>query len=210
MKNLLFLLPFLSITTQAQTAVKNQTASSTEIGFNLGYAPDNAMQNFSLDEYRGGLIRASISLLKNKGNIQYGVTIEGGTYSGDYWYISPAAVLNRRFSTGQAYFYAGAMAGYTCADAMMKASYFETKMAQGYVFGIQGGYVQPIGKHLSFTSEIAIRSTQLWQKYTEYEAYYPYPYTGYPYQQPEYHPYQKTMASTIVSFPVTIGLRYRL
>ena len=121
--------------------------------------------------------------------MQYGITVEGGTNSEDYWYLSPGVLMNRTFSSRHAYFYAGAMAGYVLSFDMLGDYYPRQKYTQGYVFGLQGGYVQPIGKRLSFTSELAVRSTQVWK-----QVYY---------GQDEFQP------DIILYFPVTIGFRYR-
>lgn len=187
MKYMLFLLLLIPISAQSQTKENKVPSFGTEIGINLGYAPDNAYKNKL--SWSGGYIRSSIRLLRNTGNIQYGVTIEGGTNSDDYWYLSPAAIMNLTFSNHNAYFYAGAMAGYVCSDDMLGSSLLKEKMKQGYVFGIHGGFAQPIGKQISLTSELAVRSTQLWTKPRNEQA--------------------QTYSDIILYFPITIGIRYR-
>lgn len=193
-----FLLVSLSFVSYAQSTSPAIPKSTTEIGFNLGHAADNA---YSYDrQFRhGGFIRSSLSLLWNQGNTQYGLTIEGGTNSNDYWYVSPGLVFNHRFPSGQAYFYAGAMAGYLCSNDMVpRWAGSVKKMAHGFAFGIHGGFVQPLSKHLSFTSEVAVRSTQHWQKFKSYQ------YFGGAEIK------ETTESITVIYFPVSIGLRYNL
>ncbi len=133
-------------------------------------------------------MRSALSLLKTHGSLQYGLTVEGGTNSNDYWYLSPGVVVNHKFARRANYFFAGAVAGYVMSGDMIPLK--ESRLIHGYVMGVQGGIVHPVGKRLSLSSELAVRSTQLWLQATEAE----------------------TRADTdfILYFPVTIGLRYRL
>src|SRR5688572_13751266 len=123
---LLLMLPFVN---HAQLSPAKNPEFRSEIGLNLGHAPDNAF-HFNNGFGHGGYIRSSLSFLRNRGNIQYGLTIEGGTNSNDYWYLSPGVLFNHRFQSRRAYFYAGAMAGYICSNDMAPLSSYVVKMAQ--------------------------------------------------------------------------------
>lgn len=179
----LLVLPFSG---KSQSVNSKAPSSRTEIGLNLGYAPDNSWEQ---ELWRGGYIRSAFSFLKNFGAMQYGVTIEGGTNSSDFWYVMPGIIANRKFALNKAYFYAGTMAGYVCSDDMMGPTPAKQRLTHGYVIGLQGGLVQPIGKHMAFTTELAVRRTETWSKY-EFDGL-------------------KTMSDVTLYFPVTIGLRYR-
>jgi len=178
----LLMLPF---SAKSQSIQTKAPSPRMEIGLNLGYAPDNSWEQ---ELWRGGYIRSALSLLKNVGVMQYGL-IEGGTNSSDYWYVMPGIIANRKFTLNKAYFYAGAMAGYVCSDDMMGSTPAKKSLTHGYVLGLQGGLVQPVGKHMAFTTELAVRRTQSWMEY-EYDG-------------------TQTRSDIILYFPITIGLRYR-
>lgn len=181
-----------------QKATRPALATSTEFAFNIGHALDNVHQSFST----GGYLRGSLSLLKSKGHFQYGFTIEGGTNSWDGWYLAPGVVANYRRSSRPSYWYGGAMAGYNCVGEMIRMT--DHKLAHGYVFGLQAGYVQQLGKRLSLNGEAGIRSSQSYHRYTE---------DIYTIQHGQLVPQEMktlTESRTAVYLPVTVGLRYRL
>ena len=182
MKFLICLLLLLPISAYSQVGV---SPSSRELGFNLGHAFDNAMQDaFST----GGYLRSALNFYQTKGHIQYGLTIEGGTNGYDYWYLSPGVLTNYKFSLNKTYIYAGFMAGYVCSDDMMTEHFVTQSITQGYVFGLQGGLAMPVSKRFSVNAESAARSTQVWTSYKNYE----------------------TESNIIIYFPITVGIRYSL
>jgi|GEM_PF-3249892 len=187
---------------KSQTRSIKPQLSRNEVGINLGHAVDNAYGvNRVYGDHslfgQGGYIRSSVKLLTNRGNLQYGLTIEGGTNSNDEWYLSPGFVFNHKFPSRSAYFYAGAMAGYICSDYMMKTP-ITTGMAHGYAFGVQGGFVQPLGRRVSFTTELAARSTQLWEKVRTYH-----------FLNSVDHGDVISQQKTVIYFPLSLGLRCR-
>jgi len=187
MKTITFLFLLVSQIGFGQTLSLPEPKSRLEISLNAGYAPDNA---FDREPWRGGFIRSSLSLLKTSGNIQYGLSIEGGTNSNDHWYFTPGIIVNHKFPGRQTYFYSGAMAGYVCSGDMLGNPGRKNSLSQGYVLGLQGGWVKPIGKRMSFNAELALRSTQVWI--------------------PPFDDQMKPAKDFILYLPVTVGLRYLL
>ena len=180
MKYLITLFLLLPFSAYNQVGVSH---SGRELGLNLGHAFDNAFQD---DFSNGGFIRSAINYYQSNGHLQYGLTIEGGTNSNDYWYLSPGAILNYKFSLTRTYFYVGIMAGYICSDDILKSQLLIQNITQGYVFGVHGGFVQPLSNRISLTSELAVRSTQVWTSYKEYP----------------------TESNIVIYFPITFGFRY--
>lgn len=172
-----------------------KSSAKTEFAFNLGHALDNAYNRFGA----GGYLRGSLSLLKNNGRFQYGVTVEGGTNSNDFWYTAPGVVANYRSSLTPCYWYAGAMAGYNLSGYMsaFQPASDESGLRHGYVFGLQTGYVQRLGKRFALNGEIGVRSSQNRIRAN------PYQLSGLPYGAAHY-------TEVTVSVPVTIGIRYSL
>lgn len=200
----LLCLPFFSYAQDNSTEKTKQSVPKTEIGLSVGYAPDNAMNKLS--DFRGGYLRNALTALRNFGNTQIGLTVEGGTNSNDYMYMMPGVVFNHKFHTGKSYFYAGAMGGYTYQRDMMGFGNYPGAKPynHGYVLGLQGGYVLNLCKHWAFTSEVAFRSVQTWQRGTtfvprDFTQAQPTDYVAVPYVFRDFNTY----------IPVTIGFRYR-
>ncbi len=193
------MLPLLAV---AQSAPLKPT---TEIGLNLGHAFDNASFTNS-PRVTGGYLRGALTLLHSRNRFQYGVTVEGGTNSQDVGYLNPGVVANYRIPRKSGYWYGGALATYSFSGPIGGALYAaNTPQTQhGYAFGLQGGYVHKLGRRLSLNGEIAVRSSQTWQRYYEPVFYYPSQH----YNPDEFVEVRKI--ETILYLPVTIGLRYRL
>lgn len=202
---LLLCLPLFGYAQDNATEQPKTSAPKTEIGLSIGYAPDNVrnkMTNFS-----GGYLRQALTAVRNFGNTQVGITVEGGTNSNDYWYAMPGLVFNHKFNVGNSYFYAGAMGGYAYQRDMMGLGHFPgSKLySQGYVLGAQAGYALSLGRHWAFTSEIAFRSVQMWQRGT-----YLAPLNGYPSAPTtDYIEVPYVLRDFNTYLPVTVGFRYR-
>lgn len=168
-----------------------------EISLNVGYAPDNSLNGYGAEQWRGGYIRSTLRALQNVGRLQYGISIEGGTLAKDYWYVSPAAILNWELPVKQSYFYAGGVAGYVCTGSMMPIDFLGEKPGNGYVLGVQGGYVKHLGKHFSVSGELAVRRNYVWTRYERW-----YDLVGTPLGP-------KTVGEEFWLLPVTVGVGYR-
>lgn len=104
---------------------------------------------------------AALSYYRNINKYQVGLVIEIGTGPYQWSYRSPLIALNRRFDFKKGYFYAGVISGYY-KGIQTPVRYHNDDTQEGYSFGLQAGYILPIGKHFAFMSQLGIRSTQYW------------------------------------------------
>lgn len=170
-----------------------------EIGLSTGPAayPQNANELFT--PVLGAAI--SLSYYRNINSNQVGFTTNSGLRPDNYYYCAPSIIFNHRFMVKRSYLYAGITAGYYAARQPYE---FTGKLNKenGYTFGLQAGYVMPMGKHFAFTSQIAIRSTQVWFK----SAYWIPLSFGF---EPDGYNVPYTATDFHITIPVTVGIRYR-
>ena len=198
---LLMAVPLLSMAQQAITPTKETIVphKGIEICLNGGLAVRTLSTHYPFGNSFGGTFANNISVLHNKNKIQYGFGVDVNVMPYEYWELQPHVVVNRLFVAKRSYFYAGAMLGYANRQ---NADFFHYdyvhNTSHGYVFGLQGGIVYCIGK-LALNAELALRSTQYWNKERVYI------------EQLDADPflYLKPINIFEVSLPVKIGVRYR-
>jgi len=199
MKKLLIICSLLSVSAYAQE--KEQTVNlKNEMGLTMGLS-FNPVTNFTY--IYNAERRFSLSYLCNFSKTQTGLSVEAGINGDDYGYISPMAILNRKLAIGRSYFFVGGALGYYFAQSgiLYPAVYHDKK---GYVFGVQGGAAIRLSKHISFTTEVGVRSTQVWYKVYNY---YPLPLNSKGVS--EYYGVEHIDSDFYISFPAAIGIRYR-
>lgn len=201
---LITLLPFLAFAQDAEQPVATKPYQpKNEIGLSVGPVLESKSNFKTHFAYMG--YKSTLSYLRNFGKTQAGISFDAGEGSShQFFYLSPALFANRKFNAGNTYFYAGVSVGYFYSERNTLNRSYTFNLERGYTFGLQTGVVLPLGKHLAFTSEVAIRSTQVWFNTISYvppEIYSHGTVEGY------YIEYVDTDFS--LHIPFTIGLRYR-
>jgi|GEM_PF-2507091 len=201
MKKLLIILFLFPAMVQAQ---EEQTAQpdvpKNEIGLSTGVVLES-IGDFQLNTaYMGS--KAMLTYYRNIKQFQLGLVLDAGVTSFDYFFYAPTVAVNHRFNARKGYFYAGTALGYYHAVQTYNIEQRDFSKENGYTFGLQGGYLLPVGKRLALTSEIAVRSTQVWFQNGNYIPLY------FGSTQESYF---QTFTDTdfYITIPVTLGLRYR-
>ena len=113
--------------------------------------------------------------------------------------MSMCAVANKKFITqNNTAMYVGLAMGYSSArnnskKYMPNESYKAPDGGEGMVYGLQVGYLKSISESVFFNIDVAMR-------------YYNFLYAA---QAPQ-RPYYELLNYSVVSFPVTVGIRYML
>lgn len=202
MKKLLITLSFLPLAAVSQDAVPADNATPTfyknEIGISTGLAPIVFDGHSFLDIW----LTSRLTYLHNFKKTQVGLILEGGELEWSSGNIFAGAIVNQKFLLGKTYFYIGGSAGYYYSDDIFEEYPF-SYTERGYVVGLQAGYVLPLGNRFSFTTEVGIRSTQVW--FTTYNRMsWTNPWGA---EIVEWYPYTDNRFS--ISLPATMGIRYR-
>lgn len=136
--------------------------------------------------------RNTFSLYRNFSSSQIGLRIEGG-YSplDESWYISPEIVVNKSVNFKHMYLYGGGGVGYK----RIENSFLMASVRNGYTTALQAGIVYHLSKHISINVEVAVKSEQMWLKYT--------------YSTSQNETVTHKTSHFDVYLPVAAGLRYR-
>jgi hypothetical protein len=202
MKKLLTTLCFLPLTVAAQDAVQidavKPTSYKNEIGIGTGISMD--LKSEPLTSLTGARIQTNY--LRNYDRVQIGLAVEAGIDNG-YRYVSPTLIFNQCFPIGKSYAYFGSAVGYYY-EQFVGFGWNSDYDANGYSLGLQAGYAWNFSKHFSFTSEIALRSAQIWFENSEFISIDP-PYT----LEPDGYIIRYTDIRFQLYLPIVFGMRYR-
>ncbi len=203
MKKLLIILALLPLTAVAQDEVQGNktmlTAYKNEIGISTGLAPIVFDGHSFLDIW----LTSRLTYVHNFKNTQVGIIIEGGELEWSSGNIYIGAVVNQKFPLGKTYLYVGGSAGYYHSDEIFEEDLFgNAYQERGYAVGLQAGYVLPLGNRFLFTTEVGIRSTQVW-----FENYYSVDWNAWGVNKVEW--IQFIDSDFAISLPATMGIRYR-
>lgn len=207
MKKLLITLAFLPLAASAQDEVpeKQYTPPKHEIIAAAGMSSILHYASVYGEPLQLSSVYFTLGYVKNLDRMQIGARLEGGSEFIEYRYFSPLLLCNRLFPLKRSYLYAGAAMGYYYFNYESRFDRtLDNLNKHGYSFGAQGGGVFYISKHLSFTTEVAVRSVQTWHK----EAYYMPPAFSTFGPVNGYYMYDIKREFSL-SLPVTMGIRYR-
>jgi hypothetical protein len=208
----------------------NSFAQSTELGIGVGFSTNTSPAGNM--EYKGDQMLLNYAttlkfLYTSKTNWQFGLdghlleisSKSSKKYDGFYndglyipsvggddkklvyskYATSVCAVVNKKFLfANSTSMYAGVAVGYAMARNNSKKylpneSYKGPDGGEGMVYGLQLGYLKAISQNVLFNIDIAMRYYNL-----DFDA-----------EAPQ-RPYNETLSYSVVSFPVTIGIRYML
>lgn len=210
MKKLLLLLTVLAPSlafAQSGEQVKEELPAKNEIIAAIGPAINPSI-NFNFVHLSN--VHFILGYMRNTDKMQFGVRLEAGSEFADYAYASPVFVLNKTFAVKRSYLYAGAAAGFyyfhNLEGRFNRNSIYSDYPGNkyGYTLGLQAGGAFYLSKHFSLNTEIAVRSSQAWFKDLGYEP--PRIHFG---GVSEGYYYEFTNHDFSVSFPVTVGIKYR-
>ncbi len=202
MKKYLFLLllPLSSLSfAQTTDSEKQKLFPNNELSIKAGPAIETSSTYFS----NGVGLHTGLSYLHNIKNLQVGVTLDGGLTSDNWYYLAPSVVFNHLFSIKRSYAYFGATVGYYYkrkSDGYFSMYDQET----GYTAGLQVGYVTPISKRLSFATEVAVKTIQVW-----YDDYYHVPDGISTLGHTNAYEIPVRAQQFYLDIPITVGLRYK-
>lgn len=203
MKKLLITLSFLPLAAIAQDALQTDAVKPTpyknEIGISTGLAPIVFDGHSFLDIW----LTSRLTYLHNFKKTQVGVVVEGGELEWSSGNIFIGAVVNQKVPLGETYFYIGGSIGYYYSDQIFEEYLFgNTYSERGYGVGLQAGYAIPLGNRFLFTTEVGIRSTQVWfENYNRFES------NVWGVHHVEWIRFIDSHFS--ISLPATMGIRYR-
>ncbi len=195
---ILMLLPALAFAQDQQQ--ENQTIQpKNEIGLSTGFATEILNDFGPVNLW----LTTRLTYFHNLNRTQIGLMVEGSELEWSSGNIFAGAVLNQKFPVGKTYFYLGGTLGYYYAEDFTE-NFMINSPEQGYAFGLQAGYMLPLGERFLFTTELGIRSMQVW--FTDYY-YAPAGPTTFSWSESYYQEYTNTRFN--VSLPVSMGIRYR-
>ena len=129
--------------------------------------------------------------------------LEAGELEWSSGNIYIGAVVNQKIPLGKTYCYLGGSVGYYHSDQIFEEYLFgNTYSERGYGVGLQAGYAIPLGNRFLFTTEVGIRSTQVW-----YENYSRFDRSAWGMNEVEWIRFIDNDFS--ISLPATMGIRYR-
>jgi len=205
----LLLLPAISYGQKFELGLGAGISFNTKPSDNMLFKSDKSTVNYAVsatglynvsNHLQAGL-EVHVSELSGKSSITYtywdGTTIGGGDKKFVYAKkaISLCAVLNGKLSMGNGYGYAGVALGYAAARHDSKKhndneAYRAPNGGNGVSAGLQIGFVAGLSKRLALSGEAALR-------------YYMLNYSAHVQNN-------ETLKYNIVSFPITVGIRYMI
>lgn len=196
---LMMLLPALSFAQDVEPEkksnnLKNEITLNTGIGFQPG---------IDYKSWSNADLRLSIGYMRNFDLLQAGVRFEMASDRFTYADYMPTVIVNKKFKLHKSYLYAGTAVGYF-QRANNVFGFMPGQNLKGYMLGIQGGAAFHLSNSFSLTTELAVRSAQMWYK----DYYYEPPFTSTHGSHDGFY-YELTQTQFILSFPVSIGVVYR-
>lgn len=197
---LLMLMPLLSFAQDAQEKVKpSHPKNEITLNTSIGFQPETDYKSMNNAD-----LRLSIGYMRNFALLQAGVRFEMASDRFTYADYMPTVIINKKFKLHKSYLYAGTAVGYLHRNAnLLRYEPYNNNM-NGYVLGIQGGVAFRLSNSFCLTTELAVRSAQMW-----YKAKYYQPAAIWPNGSRDAYFYEVTQTQFILSFPVSVGVVYK-
>ncbi len=196
--SLFILLPIISIAQEEKThsTIKKQA----EIGISSGLGlRTQSYFNGAFENNIVNNLNNSLSILFLKNNFQFGIRLAINLEPRLYTEFQPTLITNHIIKRKNCYYYLGGALGFASRKNIMNfGAGYTNQWSNGYVFGLQTGIVYHISKHLSAVGEVALRSTQYFNREKVFYSI-----------GTDLHYYTTPINYFEASLPIQLGFRYR-